>query len=95
MGFLPPPTLTLLETPVAAALPARASALETPLAARTAQFGAPGPTPGGAPLRPDVGAMVDTGVTALGYLWLACGFVLLAGAGAALIWLARRKPPGA
>jgi hypothetical protein len=37
--------------------------------------------------------MVDTGVTALGYLWLTCGLVLLAGAGAGLIWLARRKPP--
>jgi hypothetical protein len=90
-GFLPAPTLTLLETPVAEVLPTRISALETPLAARRAQQKTPDPVRA----QPDLSAMINTGVTAFSYLWLACGLLLLVGAAAALIWLMRRRPPGA
>jgi hypothetical protein len=35
--------------------------------------------------------LIDTAVVAVGYVWLCCGAAALIGAGAVLVWLARRS----
>jgi hypothetical protein len=94
-GFLPPPTLTLRETPTPVLIRPTFSALETPLAARTARAPTPTPAPPPGIAAPDLAPLLDTGLAAFGYIWLACGVILLAGAAVAFIWLWRRRPPGA
>lgn len=90
-GFLPPPTLTNPDS----LLPGRST---LPQAGGQPPLGGPAVRPAETaaadavtPEAAGPAQLIDSGIVALSYLWLCCGFIFLVVAALTVIWLARRS----